>query len=118
DVLEHVEAIHLRHLDVEKDQIGRQRVDGFDCVATIPALLEDLNLRIFLEQHTKIATRQRLVVDNQCSDLLSHQDEILHGITITTSTPPPSRLRISNWCLSSYNCCRRAAVLARPMPAL
>src|ERR1041384_744771 len=72
NMLEHVEAIHLRHLDVEKDEIRRQRVDGFHCLATIPALVQDLDLRIFLEQHTEIAPRQRLVVDNQCSDLLSH----------------------------------------------
>src|SRR5262249_36595224 len=72
NALEHVEPIHLRHLDVEKDQIRRERVDGFDRFASIATLVENLDLRIFFEQQAQIASRQRLVVDDQCSNLLGH----------------------------------------------
>ena len=51
---QHVEAVHLRHLDVEKDQIGRQRIDGFHCLTAIPALIDDFDLRIFLDSTRRL----------------------------------------------------------------
>src|SRR5215213_8990965 len=69
---QHVEAVHLRHLDVEKDQIGRERVDGLDRLTAIPALLENLDVRLSVEQHTQVAPRQRLVIYYDCPDLRGH----------------------------------------------
>jgi hypothetical protein len=96
DAPQHVKPIHLGHLNVEKDQIRRVRLDRFHRLTSIATLVKDLNLSISLEQQTKIAARQRLVVNNQSPDLSRHYAEVLNGIRITTSTPPPLRLRISN----------------------
>jgi hypothetical protein len=69
---EHVETIHLGHLDVEKDQIGRKGVDRLDCFTAVSTLVENFDLRIFLQQQTEIAPRERFVVDNQRLDLCRH----------------------------------------------
>src|SRR5262245_60459112 len=68
NALEHIKTVELRHLDVEKDQIRRHRVDRFDCLTTITTFVENLNLRILLEEQTNVATREWFVVDNQRSD--------------------------------------------------
>src|SRR4026209_2049569 len=68
----HIEAVHLGHLNVEKDKIRRECVDCFDSLVPIATLVEDLDLRIFFQQHTKIASRQRLVVDDYSSNLSGH----------------------------------------------
>src|ERR1051326_5891474 len=46
DLCEHVEAVHLGHLDVEKDQIGRQGVNSLDCFAPVPTLVDRKSTRL------------------------------------------------------------------------
>src|SRR6266436_9458586 len=43
---EHLKTTHLRHLDIQEDQIGRCRVNRLDRSATISTLTYDLRLRI------------------------------------------------------------------------
>src|SRR5690242_18921136 len=52
DLCEHVEAVHLGHLDVEQDQIETQAIDSLDCFAHLPTLVKNFHLRIFRQQQT------------------------------------------------------------------
>ena len=60
--LEHLEAIQLRHLHVEKHEIGRQLGDRLDRFEPVPALGDDLDARMRLEVLAHHRPRQRLVV--------------------------------------------------------
>ncbi len=46
DQFEHLEAVELRHLDVEKQQVGMQLGDGLDCLEPVGALGHDLDVGI------------------------------------------------------------------------
>ena len=69
---EHVEAVHLRHLDVEKNQIGRKRVDGFDCLAAIATFFEDLDLRISSRSTRRLRRASGSSSTIECLDLPAH----------------------------------------------
>ena len=64
DALEHVEAVHLRHLDVEEEDVRplardhRRRVDA-------AALAGDGQLAVALDEHAHDLPRERLVVDDR-----------------------------------------------------
>src|SRR6185295_12335099 len=75
--IENVESIHFRHLDIEKDQIRSRSLNRFDSFFTIAAFADNFNLRITLEKQTKVAPRERFVVDNLGFDLVPHRAWIL-----------------------------------------
>src|SRR5258705_2047255 len=76
DAFENIEPIDLGHLDVEENQIWRQALYGFNCFKAIAALIDDLDLRIFLEEQAKIAPSQRLVVNDYRFDLVGHKKSL------------------------------------------
>src|SRR6185369_786101 len=103
-VCKHVEPIHLRHLNVEKDQVRRKVLNRFNCLTAITTLFEYFDLRISLEQHTKIAPRERFVIDNQCSDLRRHS--ILIGVLLCAT----SVSSVSRWLMNCSESAQRSQV--------
>src|SRR5262245_52243046 len=94
---EHVETIQLRHLNVEKQQIGWRTLNRFYRFPSVTAFTHDLDLRIAFEQDSQISPRQRLVINDESLNLVAHSRSICcSGITTNTSTPPSLRLRISS----------------------
>ena len=73
DQLEHLEAVQLRHLHVEKHQIGvelRHRLDGIEAVA---ALGHHLDARMCGDVLADHRPRQRLVVhDHDAKTVVGH----------------------------------------------
>ena len=63
DQLEHLEAIELRHLDVEENKVGRKFVDGLDGFEAVAALGRDFDFGMGGKEFAKIAARQFFVVD-------------------------------------------------------
>jgi hypothetical protein len=86
ELLEQVEAVDLRHLDVEEEYVGPRARDRLDSLGPA-ALADDLDLGIGGEQQAHDLARERLVVDDE--DLEAH-DARLHGIVTDARTPPSS----------------------------
>ena len=42
---EHAEPVELRHLDIEKDQVGSPRLNDFDRLQPVAALADDFDIR-------------------------------------------------------------------------
>ncbi len=76
DELEHLEAIELRHLNVEKHEIGLELGDCLDRLEPVGALRDDVdvwNVRQVLAQHT---ARQCLIVhDDHPEPSVSHESD-------------------------------------------
>ncbi len=70
DLLDDAEPVHLRHLDVQEDQVGGARPDRPDCFAPVRAFPHHLDLWIVTQQHTDPFPSDGLVVDDQGADLL------------------------------------------------
>src|SRR5712692_1715660 len=111
---EHIEAVDLRHLDIQKQQIRFEvfyRGDGF---FTVAAIAHNFNLRIAREHSPDAAPRQRLVVNDHCSgpsgcahtitarSFARAEPEISKGIVNVTSSPPSGASDISKWCDAPY----------------
>src|SRR5579885_1204652 len=64
----HVEARHLRHLHVEKNQIRLMFGNRLDRLLPVGALADDGDVGITLKQHPHPVARQRLVVNYQRPD--------------------------------------------------
>jgi hypothetical protein len=62
DELEHFEAIELRHLDVEEQQVGTEIRDRFDRLESVRALRDDLDARHAGEVFAHHGPRQILIV--------------------------------------------------------
>ena len=50
DLGNHLETVHLGHLDIKKYQIGCQPVDGFDGLRAVGSRANDFNVR-FVTEH-------------------------------------------------------------------
>ncbi len=66
---EHVESRHSRHLDVEKHQIGRVRTNRGQCLATVRALRDDLEISSLFQAQLDSPASQCLVVHDDGADL-------------------------------------------------
>ena len=67
DRLDHLEAVHLRHLHVEEHQVRRVIQDGGDGLLAVAALADDLDVRLGAKQARQPLARERFVVDDQAS---------------------------------------------------
>ena len=65
DQLEHLEAVELRHLHVEQQQIGLQLGHRLDRLEAVGALGDDLDAGIAARYSRSTAARQLFVVDNR-----------------------------------------------------
>jgi hypothetical protein len=59
---QHVEAVDLGHLDVQKEQVRRRLFDGLDRFPAVRAFGNDLHALCFHQQAAYAPARQRLVV--------------------------------------------------------
>jgi hypothetical protein len=62
------ESAEARHLDIEKDQIGRESLNCLDCPAPVRAFADNLEIHLFAEAHSYALARKRLVIDYQHPD--------------------------------------------------
>src|SRR5580704_2031979 len=87
--LQDVEAPALRHLHVEKDQIGFGFLDRLQRLDARRGLLYSANVRIPREEYRHIAPRQRLIIDYESPNRGAHRAPLAGSVT-TTDTPTPS----------------------------
>src|SRR5262245_15386586 len=120
DRLEHVETVHLRHLDVEQHNVRRQRTDGRRGGAAVPRLADDVHVGNLSEEPAQPPACHGFIVYNQhpkrhpvTTPLWSDR----HGMARRTRTPPPSTLETSIDWSGPYSACRRARELPRPTPS-
>jgi len=79
DDFDHFKAADLRHLNIEKNQVGREFSDGVDSFAPVGAFADNLDFRVFAEMSSDKISRQRYVVNYQCSNF--------HFVFLLFSTP-------------------------------
>ena len=65
---DHRKPIEPRHLDIEKDEIGLERLDRPDRLATVDAALDDLDIGKCLQPQLEALDRQTFVVDKNGPD--------------------------------------------------
>ena len=63
--LDDVETGHLRHLDVEEDEVGAEGDDPLDRLLAVAALADDLDVGLLLEEVAEPLAREGLVVDDE-----------------------------------------------------
>jgi heterodisulfide reductase subunit B len=68
DAADHFEPVHLRHLDIQKDEVGLLRQDGGGRGLAVARFAHNLNIGMALEKPANALPGQRLVVDNQRPD--------------------------------------------------
>jgi hypothetical protein len=88
-----LEPVHLRHLDVQEDEIGGQIVDGGERLLAVAGLRDDLHVRLRRQQAGDPLSGQRLVVRDY--DL-----HLLHGVSFAKAArhaagPATPRRRVS-----------------------
>jgi hypothetical protein len=67
--LEDREPVQLRDLHVEEDEVGAELADRIHRLAAVAALADDLDVGLGLEEAAETIAGERLVVDDQGSDL-------------------------------------------------
>ena len=65
DGFDDTKAIHLRHLDVEEDEVGVGAADGFNGGFAIAALTDDIDVRLVLEQTQERLAGKGLIIDDE-----------------------------------------------------
>ena len=70
DGFEDSETIHLRHLHIEKNEIGISFSDRGDSLFAICAFADDLNLVIVAQHSANEFPRERFILDDQSSNAL------------------------------------------------
>ena len=65
DELEHFEAIELRHLDVEQEQVRLEIRDGLDRLEAVGALGDDLHLVHVSQKFAHDSPRELLIVHDR-----------------------------------------------------
>ena len=89
DQVEHLEAVELRHLDVEEQQVGRQLRHGLHRLEAVGALRHDLDVRFGGQVLAEDRPRQRLVVhdgDAQRKRVWAQSSKV-QGRSIATRNP-------------------------------
>src|SRR5262249_23309113 len=120
DAAHHVDSRHLRHLDVEIDEIRRQLRDGRERAGTVTAFAEHANVIVAAEQLRHAAPRDRFVVDNQRADLHAANAVAAcagrNGRRMRHTTPAGATFSRYNAAASPYNSLRRMREFDSPTP--
>jgi hypothetical protein len=66
--LDHVEAVQLGHLNVEKNEVGLRCGDRLDCARAVGALADDRDVGLPGEQPANPSACNRFVVDQERAD--------------------------------------------------
>src|ERR1700761_3709981 len=67
---QHTKAIHLRHLNVEEQQIGCKLFKSDQCVSPVSALTDDFHVLVRRKQLADTAPGQWFIVGNQEANLV------------------------------------------------
>src|SRR5205085_12704166 len=91
---DHLEAVDLRHLDVEKHDVGLDRVERREHLAPVAALADDRKLGERREQLPHATARRGLVVGDQYAPCrlrapASPSPVSRNGIRSRATVPPP-----------------------------
>src|SRR5207302_272210 len=105
---EHFEAVQLRHLDVQEQEIRIVVGHGFHGLESVRALGGDLELFIRFEKLAKDVAGRRLVVDDDRTD---HRGNSMATRNRPSASPASSRARPSETALS------RPRAFCRPTPS-
>ncbi len=103
--IKYLESVQLRHLHVDKNQIGSKRLDLAHGIPARRRSPEDFDVSVRFQQQPYSATRGRLIIDNQ---LLNFFLFIIHkgvapiglgrkGIAKLTVIPFPHLLFKTSW---------------------
>src|SRR5205823_11067274 len=103
------EPVELRHADVHQHDVGLQRADLVDRLASVGGLPDHLHRRLGVEDHAEPGAHERLVVDQQDAD----QTRPSTGSCARSTKPPPSRGPASS--VPPYNA-TRSRMPTRPCP--
>ena len=60
----HLEAVEAGHLDVEKQDVGRQAFDDADGLEAVAGLADDLDAAHLLEHVTQLFPRELFIIDD------------------------------------------------------
>jgi len=71
--LEHFEAVDLRHLDIQKNEVGVELLDGLEPFKTVVAFLQDGDIGIRLQIFADDEAREGFVVDKNRGDRLQRR---------------------------------------------
>jgi hypothetical protein len=105
DELEHFEAAQLRHLHVQKQQVGREFADRLDGFEPVRALGDDLHARMRAEELADDGARERFIVhDHDAQQGLCHWGDGIvvsasRGKDMSTRQRPPAS-DAATWALS------------------
>ena len=92
--LHHLEAVQLRHLDVEEDQLGVELADRLDRLEAVGAFADDLDVGVVSQVFAQQRARQVFVVHDQHSHAASpmfYSFSVSAGSTRSTRNVSSSR---------------------------
>src|SRR5438477_11505432 len=85
-------AVHVWHLHVEKNDVGRGTADRRNRLAAGACLADLLNVGVAFEEPPDLSPRRRLVVDDEDAD------HVRYGTVTVTSRPPSARFSSASAC--------------------
>src|SRR5690349_3264535 len=106
--LEHIEAIDLRHLDIEKHKIRSAGTDRLDRLFAVRAVAENFDLGVARKHSPDLPPGKRLIVDDDsanafwCGHAIAASSRpraawaVSKGISMVTLKPPSGMSDISN----------------------
>lgn len=122
DCPDDLEAVHLRYLDVEKDQVGLEIEDGGDSVRAVVGFTDAIESQVVFQKMENAAAGRRFIIDDQDADAgrrfrIGHYSafgETRRGMEIVAFAPSSfSRIRLPS---RPYINSSRSRMLARPKP--
>jgi hypothetical protein len=66
----HLEAVHLRHVDIDQDDIRHEQIGLLDGHLTVRCLADDEDVRLGLETPAHAAPEEWMIVDDQDLDTI------------------------------------------------
>src|SRR5271156_1841655 len=112
-ILNDSKTIQIRHLHIEKNDVGMKLIDLLHSVYSVRRLAYNFNAVVFGQIATDAAPGDRLVIDDEDSRL---QCELRSGMVMMASQPRPSPPVSSSDDSSPYSCFKRDWTLLSPTP--
>src|SRR5215472_1675369 len=120
ELLQDLEAVHLRHLYVQKHQRRPRLADHLQRLLAVLGLAGDLHLREFRQQCSDAFARKRLIVGDH-GRYLRHRtlsgSRPARGMVTTASAPEPGCPLSTSPPRAPYSCSRRRRLFDKPTPS-
>jgi hypothetical protein len=68
DPFKEFESIHLRHLDVQEDQVGLLLLKGGERLETVRTDVDDIDIRFALREQFHLLAGERFIINDDCAD--------------------------------------------------